>query len=187
MLVISTSCLFLLAPNGSPYFHSLLLTKANLPEPLYYFSGQFLHTEPKHLFWNILALAISGTLIEIRSRLFFLSSFVTGILAVAIWFTLESRFDHYAGLSGALNALFVSAIFCLLDFKKLVSKHNLILGLILVLYLGKIFYELSTGSTILSDLEWRTTPGAHLSGMLAGSFVSLIAFMNNHIQKRPLK
>lgn len=168
LLITAVGSLFWLAPRGSVYFDRLLLTKADIPELLRYITGQFLHIEPQHLLWNLLALAISGMLIEARSRMLLLLSLFAGILAVAIWFTLETRFDYYAGISGALNALFVTAIYCLFDDRKLLSTHNLAIAIIFLIYLGKNAFELATGTAAFNNLEWSITPGAHISGMVAG-------------------
>ena len=170
LLFFLIAAIYFLYPPGSEGFLNLVLKKSDGLNPAKMISGQLIHTELAHLFWNLAALLFLGLIVESKSRLLFLASMLSGAISIAIWFVFESQFDRYAGFSGILNTLFVVGLYCLSSPGMQLSKYNMLLALVFILYLAKNIFELVTGAAVLSNLVWQITPGAHISGMAAGVF-----------------
>lgn len=127
-------------------------------------SGHWVHSDGKHALWNIAALALVGFLIEKVGQLRLALAAMIGSLSVAaaIWWQLP-ELEHYCGLSGMLNSLFVLAL------ADLWQRNRQPLVLVAATLLGaKLLAELAVGQSVLIAPQWPGVPLAHLAGLLGG-------------------
>ena len=130
-------------------------------------SGHFMHADLQHLWWNCLALAVLGTLLEYRSRATLLAALGVGIVFVsAILLTPFSQLEYYCGLSGVLNTLLLVALW--LEWKATRSWLIIVLsgGIIL-----KTLVEVTRGISIMTHISWPPYAWSHVAGMIGGLFV----------------
>ena len=162
--------LYVLVPFGSPLFGQLTLLKSASLEPVRWLTGNLLHSDWNHLLWNTVALLVLGSSIERYSRLlWWLTSSVT-FAAIAVWFFIQTQFQQYVGLSGALNGFLLVALYSL-RIPGHWFRRNELLWLVLVLAVAKNLYEFFSGSALISETRWPSTPSFHMVGMLAGVLV----------------
>lgn len=173
-LILATliATLYLNYPRESELFQELALTVSWNEELWRLLTCHLLHTDNNHLLWNIAALLILGSIVEINSRRLAILSWLVGCAFVSIWFVLQSTFSTYVGLSGALNTVFVVSLYVLAD-RKIGLKGNEILWLIFFVYLSKNVFESISGTALISSTFWDPTPGAHIAGMLGGATICL--------------
>lgn len=143
--------------------------------PWQLFTGHLVHSGPAHLFWNLFAGVVIGSMLEARSRGLLLCATLIGLVAVnGLLLSPLSPLQFYCGLSGMLNTW----LFVLLWQLWRDSGSGLIVGLSL-LCLVKVLLELMTGSALLTSSEWQSYPPAHLAGMLgAMAYVSISLFVS---------
>jgi len=141
-------------------------------------STHFAHISVEHLIWNLLGLIVLGSIIEQTSRKVLGLALFAGIIGVNMYLASLFSLNAYAGLSGALNALLLIALYFLYqrpDYKK-ASVTTLILSI------GKIIVEYSFEFSLFSKLPWPSVPQAHLAGLVAGAGLALFL----EIRKRKL-
>jgi len=127
-------------------------------------SGHWLHADGGHLYWNLVALLLLGSMVELRSRTLLIAALLSGSAGVAAMLWLASpALGYYCGLSGVLNALLLPAQVTVRR-----PADNGLLWLIGVLSLGKILVELASGQALFTHTLWASVPEAHLAGWLAG-------------------
>ena len=141
-------------------------------------SAHFSHISGDHLVWNIAALIILGGIIEQTSRKVLGLAMVSGIIAVNIYLATFYTLNAYAGLSGALNALLLVALYFLYQ----QAEYKTAALITLVIAVSKILIEYSFKLSLFSDLPWPSVPQAHLAGLIGG--LSLVAFLE--LRKRRL-
>ncbi|WP_317933089.1 rhomboid family intramembrane serine protease [Halioxenophilus sp. WMMB6] len=161
------SLIYLLVPFGSPLFDSLSLRQSEPFQVITWLTGNLSHSDGNHLFWNLAALLLLGFFIEQESRWLMLCALLVGFVAIDIWFFIQTRFQQYVGLSGALNTILVCALYTLRKPGHWL-RGNEILWLVLLLAFAKNGYEYATHSALFSNTRWPTTPSFHIVGMLAG-------------------
>ncbi len=129
-----------------------------------FLTGHFAHCRFEHFFWDVLAFAILGAVIELNAWRDFIPSLIVSCLGVSLWlFLCEGASETYCGLSGALNGLAVVA--AVVMWRQAKSRTYLIVILALM---GKIIFELITHQTIFTDLSAQSVPAAHLVGFISG-------------------
>lgn len=142
-------------------------------------SGHWLHADRQHLLWNVTALVILGSTIELRSRTLLLWSLVAGMLFVDLLLLSPlSHIQRYCGLSGVLNTLMGVALY--LYWRETRSALVILIGGLSVV---KIVIELSYGHSIFTDFSWPPFPLAHLAGLLA----TPVAIGCFHLGKKAVK
>jgi len=163
-------------PSNSPF--GLLVLDKTQPMDLWRgLTAHWLHTDANHLLWNTSAILLLACLVEQRSRTLLVVALVVGMVAVSGWFAYQSLSTYYCGWSGVLNCLLLVALAGLYwgpqDASKARYRHvnNGILGVIAVGALLKSLYEYATGTALVSNTLWPSSPGAHLAGLFAGTLL----------------
>jgi rhomboid family GlyGly-CTERM serine protease len=133
-------------------------------------SAHFTHISLDHLIWNVAAFAILGSIIEQTSRKVLGLSLAAGIVGVNIYLLGMFQMNAYAGLSGVLNALLITALYFL--YKQ--PAYKLASALTLVASLLKISVEYIYDFSLFSNLPWPAVPEAHMAGLIGGIVLVLI-------------
>ena len=137
-------------------------------------SGHFTHADLQHLWWNIIGLAVLGTMLERHSRGYWWASLVTGIIAVSVLLLSPfSQLENYCGLSGVLNTLLLVLIW--LEWR--ISRS----GLMIVIAIGsiaKVAVEIYLGESLLTNISWPPYAWSHAAGLAGG--VIIIWLQNSH-------
>jgi len=161
------SLIMYFAFTASPEWHSLLYFNR---EAIYsgelwrLITGHFIHADTNHLIWNLLGLVILGGLIEQQGAKQYWQALGVGIIAVN--FLLLSplcSLDYYCGLSGALNALLIVAVWQQWQIQKSPLLIVLMLG-----YILKNLVEIFFNTSLVSQLSWQAYPASHIAGLLGG-------------------
>jgi rhomboid family GlyGly-CTERM serine protease len=131
------------------------------------FTGHWVHFSAAHLFWNGLAMAITGTLLEWRRErgvgvLFLLAPL--GISALLLVF--EPRLQRYGGLSGVV---FAAVAYLALRGLREAGSWRWLCSAALALLLLKIGHELLWGESLLAGVAVRPVPASHAAGALCGA------------------
>lgn len=170
--------LYFVAPFGGDVFQALLASKTDDFRWYTLLTAQLIHTDFSHFSYDLLAFVVLSYCVEMSSIRYWCVTAAASFTAIAVWFVLQNQFQHYAGLSGALNGFFVVTLYCLLDVDKSKIQSTLWNGLVLLLLIGVVIknsYELYFDVALFSDTRWRSTPSFHMVGMLVG-FVLVGAF-----------
>ncbi len=160
-----------------------------MPEQLLWHQGESLrvwqwvtahvsHISIEHLTWNVAALLILGSIVEQTSRKVLGLAALAGVIGVNIYLATFFSLSAYAGLSGALNALLITALYFLYQ----QVGYKLASAITLVLSLAKIIVEYSFELSLFSKLPWPSVPQAHLAGLIGGAV--LVLFLE--VRKRRL-
>ena len=151
------------------YFDRQQLSSGNLWSLV---TGHWMHADGQHLMWNLMGLAILGTMIERHSRTMLLLSLGMGILAVNLLLLSPfSELQRYCGLSGVLNTLLGVVLYC-----RWRETRSIVVPIVGVLSVAKIFVEIQVGTSLFTDISWPPYPLAHLAGLLATPATLLIYF-----------
>ncbi|MBT8052246.1 MAG: rhombosortase [Gammaproteobacteria bacterium] len=127
-------------------------------------SGHFVHVDGNHLGWNVLGLAVLGWLIERHSPALLAGALIAGVIAVNVLLIAPwTGLDYYCGLSGALNALLVVALW--LEWRASPSPW---IAAVAAACLAKVALEILTGNAVFSDIGWPPFAWSHLAGMAGG-------------------
>jgi rhomboid family GlyGly-CTERM serine protease len=135
-------------------------------------TGHMVHYNFDHLFWNVLAFIIIGITIECKSVKTFYQTLVLSFSGVGLWLWMgEQSLMEYSGLSGALNGLFIVALW--LEWRESQQKYLVLLFLGAV---GKIVFELLTHQTVFmaSSSQCFSVPISHLAGLISGCIAVLM-------------
>lgn len=128
-------------------------------------SSQFVHLNPSHLFWNLLALLVSAWVCH-----FFVSartqalSFLGGLIGVAYMLMVDTSCSYYAGLSGALHGLWAGNILALI----FATRHEeLVLSVcVLIALLMKMTIQETSYPWVAEMLETPVYLPSHWAGLL---------------------
>ena len=145
------------------------------PEPWRLLTSMFLHFSPEHLFSNMLALFVTGSIIEraFGHGKFLLIYFVSGIAAgfvSCLWHRYTGEAVLSAGASGAVFSLTGSLLAMALFHRTAefgIDAKRVPLAVLL---------------TLLAGMETNVDTAAHTGGLLAGFLISVLFLM---ISKRP--
>lgn len=159
---------FSLAPGG-PDAWLLDRSAALASQPWRLLTAHLAHSDPAHLAWNLLGLAVLGAAFEPLLRWRLWAVLVAAALAIDAWFYLaDPNLARYCGLSGALNGLLVLG---LIEWHR--RSGDWLPALIGIGALGKTLVELLSGVTVFTELAWQPVPEAHLIGMTIGTLWAL--------------
>lgn len=132
-------------------------------------TGSLVHHTPSHLLWNLAAIAVTGTLIELLGlgrRLAVLCLAAAAAVGVAVHL-FDPALDVYAGLSGVAVA---AVAFLCLDGLGERGAWRWTCAAALAALAAKLAVELGTGSSVFGDLStagFTLAPVSHLAGALA--------------------
>lgn len=158
---------------GPAVFAALVLDRAAVAagEVWRLVTGHLVHIDLEHLAWNVGALALLVACLELGCRRGVAAvsvSLAAGTAAVSlVVLALAPHLDLYAGLSGALNALYVAALVMLARR----TGHWVFLALIAA-DAAKIVVEGVVGGALFTATAWPPVPVAHAAGWLAGLAVA---------------
>lgn len=158
----------------------LLLLPPELQEPLYFnrealsegrviglLTGHWMHADSGHLYWNMLALAVLGAVIEAHSRKLLLQSLLMGMLSVdTLLLSPLCNLGRYCGLSGLLNTLLAIAL-CL----RWRQTRSPLIACIAIVCMLKLVVELFSGESLLTDISWAPYAPAHVAGLLGAGLM----------------
>lgn len=170
-LTLLTIILYLAGPV---FFNHLVFLKGAIEQQLWRcLTGHFVHCNVEHLFWDVVALVILGSAIELKSRGDLLLSLFISCVSVSLWLLWgEPRLQTYCGLSGALNGMLVMAAVTYWQ-----ETKNKMYLMIIAATIGKIILELTTHQTIFTNLASQAVPGAHAAGMVGGLGYVLYSYL----------
>lgn len=140
-------------------------------------SAHFVHISFDHLIWNVAALFILGSIIEQTSRIVLALSCLAGTIGVNLFLVSLFDMNAYAGLSGMLNALLITALYFLY------KQHEYRTASIITLIgsLLKMWLECKFDLSFFTTLPWPAVPEAHLAGFLGG--LVLVLFLEIRIKR----
>ena len=165
--------LFVSDLSGALIWHSHLG-----PQSWTLLSTHFIHSDIEHLVPNLIVFCLLGGIIESNSKRDLIYTLVGGVLAVNLYLIGLFPLLFYVGLPGVLNTLLVVAMFNLSQSQ---SFRSVAIG-VLVLSMFKIIYEIYTGNSAFSTLNWHCVPQAQLAGWLMG--VAIVSVKTVHYFSR---
>lgn len=145
-------------------------------------TGNLAHYSPSHLLFNVLALAVAGTLIETRRLPHLGVLFLAGSVAIGltIWFA-EPGLRYYAGLSGLATAAVV--YLCLHGLGDRGSWRWLCIA-VLAGVAAKLGAELLFGFSLFAAAEpppFTPVPLSHAAGAATALLLFGLATMFRHV------
>jgi len=143
-------------------------------------STHFVHINTEHVIWNLGAFVVLASVIEQHSKQRLFISIAVGCLFVSLYLLNFFELPAYAGLSGALNTLFVVALYQIAQ----KQEYRLAASISLAASIAKILFEWLSGDALFSSLVWPAVPAAHLAGIIGGVCYCLI--LNRSQQKTKL-
>ena len=152
---------------GQPVFNLFVYAReaTQQGEMWRFFTGHLVHLNADHLFWDLLAFLILGTVVELDNRRSLLTVLLASIVGVNLWLWFcAAHLGAYSGLSGALTGVVVVA--AVRQWKR---SNNWMFLWVLAGTVAKIIYEMTTHKTLFTHLSAYAVPGAHLAGFLAGA------------------
>lgn len=143
-------------------------------------TGHLAHSDWQHLLWNGLGLLVLGTLIETRSPALFLAAIITGMAAVGLLLASPfSALTYYCGLSGMLNTLLVVALW--LEWQ---ARHSWLVVAVAIGSVAKVMVEISTGTALVTQINWPPYAWSHAAGMLGGIALVGVGLLKNGVGLR---
>jgi len=137
-------------------------------------TGHLTHWNGDHLTWDLLMFAVLGAMIERRSRwsLIAIVLAAAGSISAAVWLA-QPQITQYRGLSGVDSALFTYVVAMLLTDARRSKQSLATAGILAVVagFVGKLVWELSTGTTLFVDsaaANFTPLPLAHVVGGAVG-------------------
>lgn len=130
-------------------------------------SGHLTHADLKHLWWNVIGLAVLGTMLERHSRLLWWAALIAGVISVsALLLSPFSQLDNYCGLSGVLNTFLLVLIWQ--EWK--VSRSGL-MAAIAIGSIAKVVVEIYLGESLLTNISWPPYAWSHAAGLVGGMII----------------
>ncbi|MBT7300256.1 MAG: rhombosortase [Victivallales bacterium] len=134
------------------------------------------HWGPRHVFWDLVAFGILGSLCEIRSRRQTVVVLVLGAVVVSLAVRLvHQMLPSCRGLSGIDCALF--ALVWWLGLRQAMRNGrrgpSLLIGLAGVGFVAKTLYELAVAKALFAGGGFIPLPVSHLAGFAAGLLVAI--------------
>jgi rhomboid family GlyGly-CTERM serine protease len=152
-------------------------------QPYQFITSHFTHGDWEHLWWNLCALGVVSSVLELRCRGRWWSAMLLGFAAVnGFLMSSLSAVQYYVGLSGVLNTLlFVS----LWELRK--DHGRLSLGLAMACA-AKIAFEMTSTQSMFTNISWPPYPAAHLAGLVGAlSYIFLDVTKAGAIYHLPLQ
>ena len=139
-------------------------------------SGHWVHSDPAHAVWDISALLLLGALFETRLKWRLPMVLLLTSLGVDAWLWWgEPALGYYCGLSGILNGLLVVGLLQLWRD----TRHPVVLLTALAAIL-KIYVEINTGQSLVTQTAWPSVPVAHAAGYLSGLVLAAATWISGH-------
>lgn len=136
-------------------------------------TGHWVHSDLTHAAWDISALLLLGALFETRLRWRLPMVLLLTSLGVDAWLWWgDPALSYYCGLSGILNGLLVAGLVHLWRD----TRHPVVLLTALGAVL-KIFVEINTGQSLVTQTAWPSVPVAHAAGYLSGMVLAAGAWI----------
>jgi rhomboid family GlyGly-CTERM serine protease len=139
-----------------------------------FLTGHLTHWNADHLSWDLFMFALLGAMIERRSRPLLLTTLLLSATSISMvtWIS-QPTVEHYRGLSGIDSALFTLGVLILFDDARRAKQPiaEWVLIAMAMGFVGKIVWELATGSTLFVDSSaagFTPLPLAHATGGVAG-------------------
>lgn len=140
-------------------------------------SGHWTHASADHLFWNLLAFIVLGTIGERSGRVRFSTCLLGSVVVIPVllWTALP-HLRIYRGLSGIDAALFALVAVTLLRDTIHGRRWTSVMALsaVCLAFIAKVGYELATGDTLFVDssaAHLLPVPLAHCLGAAVGVVV----------------
>lgn len=170
LLSACTIILFLVfdaAPEALVYDRQLIATG----EVWRLITAHWVHSDAEHLMWNVAALLMLASFIEILFGYKYLYvGLVAGILGVGAWMWIGMpMLVLYCGLSGILNTLLF--IIIIEGWRKTRAP---VFVLILLAAAGKIIYEILGSEALFTHTAWPSVPEVHLAGAVAAVLLLML-------------
>jgi rhomboid family GlyGly-CTERM serine protease len=130
-------------------------------------TGHAVHFSWSHLGYNLALFAVTGWWLEYRDRLQFVWLLTLTVLVSGLYFlVIMPDMAIYGGLSGLVSATVVYLSLCEIRYNR---DTRLIWALILLLFAGKVGFELFTGDAVFVSPDitpFRVVPAVHIIGGL---------------------
>jgi rhomboid family GlyGly-CTERM serine protease len=131
-------------------------------------TGHWVHSDLTHAVWDISALLLLGALFETRLQWRLPMVLLLTSLGVDAWLWWDDpALSYYCGLSGILNGLLIVGLLHLWRD----TRHPVVLLTALGAVL-KIFVEINTGQSLVTQTAWPSVPVAHAAGYLSGLVIA---------------
>jgi rhomboid family GlyGly-CTERM serine protease len=130
-------------------------------------TGHLMHADIQHLLWNILGLAVLGTLLELHSQINWWAALLVGIASVStLLMSPFSQLDYYCGLSGVLNTLLLVVLW--LEWR---LTRSWLIVVITVGSIAKAVIEVSLGESLMTHISWPPYAWSHVAGLTGGLII----------------
>lgn len=129
-----------------------------------FLSAHLVHSDGRHLTWNLAGLLILGMLFERGLGRWFFPILGAGAVGVGLWLWGFSGLRLYCGLSGVLNSILAAGL--VLEYRQGRAR---IAVFTVALCLGKFFVEMAAQQALFTNTAWAAAPGAHLAGFISGA------------------
>ena len=134
------------------------------------------HWGPRHLFWDLVAFGVLGSLCEIRSRWQTVAVLVLGAVAVSLSVRLvHPMLPSCRGLSGIDCALF--ALLWWLGLREAIHDGgrgpSMLIALVGIGFVSKTLYEFTVAKALFAGGGFIPLPVSHLAGFAAGLMVAI--------------
>jgi rhomboid family GlyGly-CTERM serine protease len=130
-------------------------------------SGHLVHSDFAHAFWDVLAFALIGALLEQSGTRRTLVAAATSLVLIDTWLwwgTAQLRW--YCGLSGIINTLLA-----LLIYRLWYLERSAWVGVCAVASGTKLLVEARIGGALLKTTAWPSVPSVHISGLAAAALL----------------
>lgn len=125
-------------------------------------SGHLVHSDLEHAFWDILAFALIGSMVEQSGSGRTLVAAVTSLLVVDVWLWWGAEYLRwYCGLSGIISTLLV-----LLTYQLWRESRSVWVGLGAAGYGIKLLVEALTGNALMTTTAWPSVVSVHVVGVV---------------------
>lgn len=124
------------------------------------------HYSASHLFWNLLALVVFGTLLEEGQRAAFLWLILLSVAGNSL-LVFNPDIGLYAGISGLVVAL--AGYCCVINIVRAEALKPW--SFLMVILLAKVGYESLSGSILFAGGDFRVLPQVHLIGLVCAIFL----------------
>lgn len=139
--------------------------------------GHFTHADLRHLWWNIVGLAVLGTMLERHSRTLWWAALLIGIASVSsLLLSPFSQLENYCGLSGVLNTLLLVLIW--LEWR---TSRSWLMVMIGIGSFAKVAVEVYLGESLVTNISWPPYAWSHAAGLAGGLII--IWFQNTRLSR----